>query len=283
MTAFPNFRGWLERHRAGLDALVFDVDGVLLVGSRAAPGAAGLLKRLEELRLPFRLLTNDANHSVAEKAALLAEAGLRVPAHAITSSGHGLVEAAARAGLGGELCFVLGRLGEPCYAGLAGIRVTRRLEELAGCRAAIVGEDAYDWEATINGVINFLIARPRAPLIVPNPDLYYPGEDRRVHVASGGVARLIASVCAAYGRGLEPLYLGKPYEPIFHHNHGRLELAVGRAVERRRVLMVGDSLDSDVAGARGFGYRSALVLTGATPDARRRDAGRRPDLEFRAL
>jgi ribonucleotide monophosphatase NagD (HAD superfamily) len=157
---------------------------------------------------------------------------------------------------------VLGRLGEPSYAEAAGIRITARLAELPDCRAVLVGEDTYDWEATIN---------------------YYPGEDRRVHVAAGGVARLIASVCVAYGRALEPLYLGKPHEPIFHHNHGRLESALGRKVERRRVLMVGDSLASDVAGARAFGYRSALVLTGATSGERWRTSEFRPDLVFRAL
>jgi HAD superfamily hydrolase (TIGR01450 family) len=283
MTVRPSFREWLERHRPGLEALVFDVDGVLMMGARAAAGAAALLQRLRELALPYRILTNDANHSVEEKAALLAGAGLGVEAAAITSSGHGLVEAAARLGLGGQLCFVLGRLGKPSYAQAAGLRVTDRLAELPDCRAALVGEDAYDWEATINGVVNFLLARPEAPLVVPNPDLYYPGEDRRVHVAAGGVARLIASVCAAYGRPLEPLYLGKPHEPIFHHNHGRLEARLGRPVARERVLMLGDSLAADVAGARAFGYRPALVLTGATAGERWRDSAPQPSLVFRAL
>src|SRR4030043_379761 len=162
MTVFPSFHDWLQHHRLGLDALVFDVDGVLMLGSRAGAGAAALLDRLRKLELPYRILTNDANHSVEEKAALLARAGLVVEAGAITSSGHGLVEAAERAGLAGELCFVLGRLGEPSYAELAGIRVTSRLAELPDCRAALVGEDAYDWEANINGGVNFLISRPAA-------------------------------------------------------------------------------------------------------------------------
>jgi len=211
----PRLRDWLERKRAGLQALVFDVDGVLMVGERAVAGAAALLERLPALALPFRILTNDANHSVGEKAALLARAGLAVAPGLITSSGHGLVEAAERLGLVGRRCFLLGRLGEPCYAEAAGLQPTSRLEELSGCQAVLVGEDAYDWEPNINAAINFLVARPEAPLVVPNPDLYYPGEDRRLHVASGGVARLIASVCAAHGRPTEPLYLGKPHEPIF--------------------------------------------------------------------
>jgi ribonucleotide monophosphatase NagD (HAD superfamily) len=84
---------------------------------------------------------------------------------------------------------------------------------------------------------------------VPNPDPYCPGEDRRVHVAAGGVAR-----------------------------HERLESALSGTVERRRVLMVGDSLASDVAGALAFGYRSALVLTWATSGESWRTSELRPDM-----
>jgi ribonucleotide monophosphatase NagD (HAD superfamily) len=73
----PGFRDWLQRHRPGLEALVFDVDGVLMVGARAVPGTAALLESLEALALPYRILTNDANHSVEEKAVLLARAGSR--------------------------------------------------------------------------------------------------------------------------------------------------------------------------------------------------------------
>jgi HAD superfamily hydrolase (TIGR01450 family) len=283
MKILDYFRSWLEEHREELDVLVFDVDGVLLLGRRPAPGAVELLGRLSERGLPFRILTNDGNHSIDEKAALLAAAGLVVAPGAITSSGHGLVEVARQAGLAGERCFVMGRLGDPCYAELAGLRVTRRLEELAACRAVIVGEDEYDWEPAVNGVINFLISHPEAPLIVPNPDLYYPTENRRIHVSAGGVAGLVTAVCGAFGRPVEPVFLGKPYAPIFLHNHHRLEQAFGRPVERRRVLMVGDSLGSDIAGAAGFGYRAALVLTGATAEARFESSAIEPELVFRGL
>jgi HAD superfamily hydrolase (TIGR01450 family) len=283
MKILDSFRRWLEEHQEQFDALVFDVDGVLVLGPQPAPGAGELLGFLEERGLPFRLLTNDANHSIAEKAALLAAAGLRVAPEAITSSGHGLQEVARQIGLVGEQCFVMGRLGDPCYAGLAGIRVTRRLEDLTACRAVIVGEDAYEWEPVVNGVINFLIARPGTSFIVPNPDMCYPGEDRRVHVSAGGVAGLVSAVCGACGRPVEPVFLGKPFAPIFLHNHHRLEQALDRRIEQHRVLMVGDSLASDIAGAAGFGYRSALVLTGTTAEGRWRHAQVQPDLVFRAL
>src|ERR671916_2861038 len=60
-------RGWL-----------FDVDGVLHVGSRPIPGAAELLGELIEREIPFRLLTNTTTASRATLATRLRTMGLPV-------------------------------------------------------------------------------------------------------------------------------------------------------------------------------------------------------------
>jgi glycerol 3-phosphatase-2 len=277
------FCHWLARHRGELDALVLDIDGVLVAGSRPTARAAELLGQVRGLGLPLRLLTNDGNNSLQEKARRLQTLGLEVDPREITSAGLVLQEVARRRGLVGERCFLVGRLGEPCFAEAAGIRVTRSLEELPRCRAVLLGEDDYPWEPVINGVINFLARHPEAPLIVPNPDPYYPVEDGGLRVAAGGVAGLVRLVLARYGVVVKPLFLGKPHPPIFRCNHRDLERQVGRRILRRRVLLLGDSLPSDVRGARAFGYRSALVLTGATTAARLVHSRIRPDLVFHGL
>jgi HAD superfamily hydrolase (TIGR01450 family) len=271
---------WLSAHRSELDGLMLDIDGVLVVGRRPVSGARRLLDLLGETGIPYGLLTNDGNNSVEQKVALLEGAGLPVSSEAVTSSGHVLRDVATELRLRGRPCFVAGRLGEPCYAEAAGIRVTRRIEELGECAGVIVGEEQFDWEPVINGIINFFIARPQAPLIVPNPDLYFPVGEGRVRVASGGVAALVRLVLRRHGLRLEPLLLGKPYRPIFRHAHRRLEKRAGGPLRRGRVLMVGDSLASDVRGARRFGYRSALTLTGATTAAGLAASRFRPELVF---
>ncbi|GIG28773.1 HAD-IIA family hydrolase [Cellulomonas marina] len=69
-----------------------------------------------------------------------------------------------------------------------------------------------------------------------------------------GNGSLVAAVVAA--TGVEPASAGKP-EPTMYH------LAVQRA-GARRVLVVGDRLDTDLAGARGGGYDGLHVLTGVS-------------------
>ena len=54
-------------------------------------------------------------------------------------------------------------------------------------------------------------------------------------------------------------------------------------IEPHRVLMLGDSLVADVRGARGFGYRAALMLTGVTPMESLGRGGIQPDMVFERL
>ena len=278
----PSLTDWLAHHRDELDAIVFDVDGVLMKARRPVPGSAELVQQLRTDHFPFRLLTNDGCHSPEEKIALLGECGLEFTPDDIVSSSHGLVELAEARGWQGHTFFVMGYVAS-CYGEEAGIRMTTDLAALSSCTGVIVGEKSFDWEAVINAVFNHLIARPDAPLIVPNPDEYFAGRSQPFHIASGAIGRFLRQLCHTYGHRLEPTYLGKPYEPIFLHNHHQLEQELARALPRNRVVIVGDSLASDIKGGRDFGYRAALVLTGITTEAMLSDSDVQPELVCRAL
>jgi HAD superfamily hydrolase (TIGR01450 family) len=277
------FSAWLDAHPRQLDALMLDIDGVLLLAKGATPGSGELLERLRADGLPFLLLTNDGDHSAQEKAAILQGAGLGIRAEEIVSCAHGL-SAVAEVGAGVKApFFIMGNLGTPCYAEAAGLRTTREIADLPRCRGVIVGENNYDWEATLNAVVNFFIRHPEARLVVPNPDEYYPDGHGGVRLAAGSVGRLIHRALSTYGYPKEPLYLGKPYAPIFHFAHRRLQQMAGKDIEKRRILMIGDNLDSDVAGAKAFGCRSAVVLTGLTTPAMLSAALLKPDWVWREL
>ena len=277
LETYGRFSAWLDAHPHDLDALILDVDGVLLLAKEATPGSRELLARLRTDGLPFLLLTNDGDHSPDEKAATLQACGLEIQAMEIVSCAHGLGTIAKEHECGGALFYVMGNLGTPCYAEAAGFRTTRDQADLPRCRGVIVGEDNYDWEPVINAVVNFFIAHPEALLITPNPDEYYPDGRGGIRLAAGSVARLIQRALATYGRPKAPLFLGKPHGPIFLTAHRCLERLAGKAIDRKRVLMIGDNLNSDVAGASDFGYRTAIVLTGITTPAMLATAELKPD------
>ncbi len=67
-----------------------------------------------------------------------------------------------------------------------------------------------------------------------------------------GTGSIVAAVEAASGRSAT--VLGKPEEPMMR--------AAAERLGRDKVLMIGDRLESDVAGAKSIGWDGALVLTG---------------------
>ena len=276
------FRQWAEQHRGEFDAVVFDVDGVLMRGD-ALPGAVKTVERLRADGVLLALLSNDGSHSAEERCRSLAKRGIHFRPEEFVSSSDGLVELVAERNLKGRRVFVAGKLGNPCYATQAGLRVTRNLAELPDCGGVILGEEEYDWEETINAIVNFFIGRPDALLMVPNCDSHFRTRSGGVRLAPGAVAHLVTFMLDQCHVGLSPIFLGKPHQPIFEHVHHTLEQRAGRELNRERVLIVGDSLQSDIRGGNDFGYRTALVLTGVTDLDMLKRSAIEPDLIFDVL
>jgi len=92
-------------------------------------------------------------------------------------------------------------------------------------------------------------------LICANPDIVVERGDRLIYCA-GAIAELYREL------GGEVIFYGKPHRPIY-------ERAMALALERRghaigldRVLAIGDSVRTDLAGAHGFGIDCLFVTRG---------------------
>lgn len=279
----PSLTDWIDQYASELDAVIMDIDGVLIIDGRRLPRSRKLLDALARIGLPYTLLTNDGNHSTQEKALGLANAGLTVAPALIVSCGHAIAPLARDNGYTGQTFFVMGDTGTPCYAEAAGLKTTRDPKALNDCQGVIIGEENYDWEPVINSVVNYYIDHPDAALIVPNPDEFYPGGGFKIHIAAGGISRFIQQVLKAYGLSIAPIYLGKPFSPIFQMAHRRLENRLGKPIPPRKILMVGDNIAADIAGGRQAGFKTALMLTGVTSAASLTATDVQPDLVFKSL
>ncbi len=273
---------WFKSHQGEYRGFFFDIDGTLIDGKKNLPGARRFLSRLRNSHIPFFLLTNDGNHSVMEKSRIMREAGLEIGPEEIISCSMAIASCAEKKQLGDDPIFVMGDLGKPDYAEKAGLTVTRNVRELPDAAAVIVGEGSYDWQKTINAVLNFFIDNPERPMIVPNPDSYWPDGKGGLAIGAGGKARFLCAILAEYGRDIKPVYLGKPYRPIFNLAWKRLleRFELPKNTRHRELVMVGDSLASDIKGANLFGLTSILVLTGITKNEHIGNirSGSRPDL-----
>jgi HAD superfamily hydrolase (TIGR01459 family) len=100
-----------------------------------------------------------------------------------------------------------------------------------------------------------LMLKRKMFMLCGNPDVVVHRGDKLVFCA-GSVADLYASM------GGEVLYAGKPYRPIYEMALAKAEAARGAKIPLQRVLAIGDSLRTDLAGANAFGVDFLFVTSG---------------------
>lgn len=220
------------------DAFLLDLDGVVYVGAELLPGAAEALGRLRAAGKAIRFLTNDPRPTRSELAERLAGLGVEARIDEIITCGWATARYLRREGL--RSVFVVGSAGLRAELEQAGITVVDRERP----EAVVVGADEG------LGYLDILRAsrliHQGAQFVAVNVDGSFP--------VPGGLApatgAVVSAVQAATGR--RPVVVGKPYSPMF-------ELALASLADRERVVMVGDTPESDILGAHQAGIPAILV------------------------
>ena len=154
---------------------------------------------------------------------------------------------------------VLGTDDARAYASRAGLDTVTPAALGAGDIDAIVVCDDAGF-ALLDGLNAALTAAVRAidqgrrlALVCPNPDIIYPRGGDALGFTAGGLALVLEAGLRRRHPGAPGfVYLGKPAPAIF-------ELARATLPGGARPLMIGDQLETDIAGACGAGIECALV------------------------
>jgi HAD superfamily hydrolase (TIGR01450 family) len=222
-------------------------------------GAATAIAHVRAAGKPLRVVTNDASRLPASAAARFARLGLPITEDEIVSSGQLLVGHVAAHGLTGARALVLGTDDARAYAARAGLdTVTPAALGDGDVDAIVVSDDAGF--ALLDGINAALTAAVRAlengrpiALICPNPDIIYPRGGGALGFTAGGLALMLEAGMRRRHPGAPGFaYLGKPAPAIF-------ELARATLPHGARSLMIGDQLETDIAGGCGAGLDCALV------------------------
>lgn len=246
-------------------AVLFDAYGVLVNASGALPGAGDAVRLLQRHDQPFLVVTNDASRSPERAAQRLARLGVPVePAH-ILSSGMMIGPALHAHGLANGRVVVLGTEDSANYAREVGATVVDPSPDHPADAVVIADEGSIDLVDSLDAILSMILEahhHGRMPrLILANPDLIYPSGLRRCGFTAGAFARMLEQALEVLLHEEAPTFevLGKP-SPI--HFNAALE-----AIGTRDVVMLGDTLHTDIAGAQTVGIDSAIVLTGVTTRA----------------
>jgi len=239
------------------DGLLLDAFGVLVDERGVLPGAASLLGELARRGTPYAIVTNDASRSPATTAARFAAHGITVAPERIVTSGSLLPGYFFDRGLFGARTCVLGTEDSFDYIREGGgvpvpLAPGMEIDVLAVCDDS--GTPFVDGIGlAFSAVVRAVDAGRHPVLVLPNPDLVYPKGDAEYGFTAGAMALLIEAALARRfpGRDLRFDRLGKPAP--------HLCAEARRRIGGGRVVMIGDSLDTDVAGARAAGIDAALL------------------------
>ncbi|MGQ0670163.1 MAG: HAD-IIA family hydrolase [Actinomycetota bacterium] len=226
---------------------LFDLDGVLYRGDDAVPGAPDAIQELRAAGRRIVFLTNNSTRSPEEVAGKLTAVGIVAdPSEVVTSAE---ATAALLAVRGGGSAFVVGESGIRLALTDAGVEVLDGEPDRSDY--VVVGWDRGADYMKLKTAC--LLVQRGARLVATNADAAFPAPDG----LWPGAGALLAVITRTTGAGAE--VVGKPHAPLFRAG---LERGGGG-----RPLVVGDRLETDIAGAVALGWDSLLVLTGVTQES----------------
>lgn len=227
------------------DAIVLDQWGVLHDGTTPYPGA---IAALGALRTRLAVLSNSGKRA-APNGARIAEMGFPEQLfEVVMTSGEALWQDIATGRVAHRnLCAITRGAGD-AEAWCAGLDVI--LTQDAAAADAILLMGLPDDDPTAAEAI-MAIARANAiPVLCTNPDRASPRAGGATVVSPGALGHSYAQAGGAVQ------FYGKPHRPVFN------AVATALNVAPERLLMVGDSLEHDIAGGHNAGWSTAFIRGG---------------------
>jgi HAD superfamily hydrolase (TIGR01459 family) len=232
------------------DAIFSDVWGVVHNGLRATPSACEALVRFRATGKPVIMVSN-APRPASAVAGMLDRLGVPRDAYDEILTSGDLTRAYVAADPWSWVHFVGPERDRSIFDGLD---------------ATFCDPDEADF-AVFTGLVDDDVETPEAyralldtylehdvPFICANPDIVVERGNRLVFCA-GAVAELYKAMGGAV------TYFGKPHAEVYAEAQSRLAARVGRDLEPQRMLAIGDSVRTDLVGARDAGF-DALFLAG---------------------
>jgi len=227
-----------------IQAILFDIDGVLTVDGVAVPGAPSAFNRVVSGGRPVRLLTNTTVRSAAQIAHRLERAGFDVDESMILTPAAAARRRLTLFGITKILLYAAPEI----RADLPGIEFTAEPAG-SGARVVLLGDLGRQFDYALLQEI-FRELRDGAELWALHKSAYW--------LESGEIRLDLGPFVAAleFATGHPAVILGKPSPEAF------LDAARQLGSPPAEIVMIGDDVRSDVAGAQAVGMRGVLVKTG---------------------
>lgn len=226
---------------------ILDMDGVIWRGDQPLGDLPWIFEAIRRHGLKVVLATNNATRTPEQYVERLASYGVHVERWQVVNSAQAAAHyLKARFPEGGQV-YVIGEHGVIEALQEQGFHVAEN-----GVKAVVVAMDrklSYDKLTRAT-----LLIRAGAPFIGTNPDRTFPTPDGLIP----GAGALLAAIETA--TDIKPVIVGKPAPEMYKVALERMGLLP------EETMVVGDRLETDIAGAQPLGCPTTLVLSGVTTE-----------------
>jgi HAD superfamily hydrolase (TIGR01450 family) len=228
------------------DLAVLDLDGVVYVGPDAVPGAAEGLRAARAAGMQLAYVTNNASRTPEGVAEHLVELGFEAQAADVVTSSQAAARLLSEQLPAGSTVFALG--GEGLHAALDAVGLHYTTDPAEKVAAVVQGYGPkVPWRSVIDAAI--LVKQGRV-WVATNADMTFATANG-VGPGNGALVDLVARFAER-----SPQVAGKPETALFEETRDR--------IGGRDPVVVGDRIDTDIAGAVRMGWPGLLVMTGVT-------------------
>jgi HAD superfamily hydrolase (TIGR01457 family) len=230
-------------------SLIIDMDGVLWKSDSPIGDLPAIFDRIGQRGLKVVFATNNGTRTPEQYIERLSTFGIPLEVSQVVTSALAAAELLARKLPQGGTVFAIGGPGVMTALSEKGFTLLP-LEKAEHAQAVVVGIDVQ---------INFdkmreatLLVRKGVPFIGTNPDKTFPTPRGEIPGAGAWISVITTAT------GIEPIFAGKPAPYLIDLARERL------GTSKEETLVVGDRLETDIAGGQAAGCPCALLLSGVS-------------------
>ncbi len=225
---------------SAVKGILFDLDGVLYIGSQAVEGAIEAVRKIQASHIQCRFVTNTSTLSLTSLQQKINALGFSIPTNQIISAPQATY-------------LYLKRQQNPVCRLLLAKDVKQNFEEFdqAGKQVdyIVIGDIGDTWSySLLNQAFNDLMQG--AKLIAIHKNRFWQTE-HGLQMDIGGFVEALE-----YASGVKAMIIGKPSPDFFQIALDDMGLKPAEAA------IIGDDIDADVGGGQQVGFTGVLVKTG---------------------
>lgn len=254
IAAFPKTSTWVSGLAAlanDFDVFLLDAFGVLNVGQTAIKTAPEAVAALQAAGKKVMVLTNGASLPATEAQINLQNLGFKFALNDIVASRDALCQGFTKSFPGTSNTALWGVMARPdsqlLTLPIPSVALGNN-RELFDKVSGFILLGASHWAQHQQRLLMQSLSQNPRPVWVGNPDLVAPRE-YDFSLEPGYFAHQLSSIS-----GVTLHFFGKPFSNIY-----QLACADLNSISKQRILMVGDTLHTDILGGAAYGVKTALV------------------------